>query len=287
MMTISEFAMSTGLTAKTLRFYDERGILTPADVDPRTGYRRYSAAQMRDATTIRVLRAAGMPLEQIGAEIVEPDRQDQLVRAHTRTLAAERSVQDRALAVAERLRADLADASQPETREMPATHWVAATRVIRLDEIEEDSDPSGDGPLDEEANEMFGRLFTALRTAGNPPVGQFWTSMPAQISAESVELRFAWPVEHPVPADFAVEGLTLRRGTLPARTEAYVVITGTDAEADMLDDLPGGRLADPHFIAFSEYLEARGVMPHELRQTTAGTGREDWTIDYAATLAEY
>ena len=61
MMSISVFAGSTGLSVKALRFYDERGLLRPAEVDPVTGYRSYSASQLRDARTIRVLRAAGMP----------------------------------------------------------------------------------------------------------------------------------------------------------------------------------------------------------------------------------
>lgn len=59
MITIGEFALSTGVSVKALRFYDDRGLLTPAEVDPHSGYRRYSAAQMRTATTIRILRTAG------------------------------------------------------------------------------------------------------------------------------------------------------------------------------------------------------------------------------------
>lgn len=58
-MTIGEFALSTGISAKALRFYDERGLLTPAEVDEHNGYRRYSAGQLKTATVIRVLRAAG------------------------------------------------------------------------------------------------------------------------------------------------------------------------------------------------------------------------------------
>ena len=45
MITIGEFALSTGVSVKALRFYDDRGLLTPAEVDPHSGYRRYSAAQ--------------------------------------------------------------------------------------------------------------------------------------------------------------------------------------------------------------------------------------------------
>lgn len=72
MMTIGEFALSTGLSVKALRFYDERGLLAPADVDPHSGYRRYSAAQLRTATTIRILRTAGLSVEDVKTALDEP-----------------------------------------------------------------------------------------------------------------------------------------------------------------------------------------------------------------------
>ncbi len=40
MLTIGEFATATGLTAKALRLYDDLGLLAPAEVDPRNGFRR-------------------------------------------------------------------------------------------------------------------------------------------------------------------------------------------------------------------------------------------------------
>jgi DNA-binding transcriptional MerR regulator len=38
--SIGDLARRTGLTVKTIRFYSERGIVTPADRTP-VGYRRY------------------------------------------------------------------------------------------------------------------------------------------------------------------------------------------------------------------------------------------------------
>ena len=74
MMTIGEFALCTGLSVKALRFYDERGLLTPADVDPYSGYRRYSASQLRTATTILILRTAGLGDEDVRTARDEPAR---------------------------------------------------------------------------------------------------------------------------------------------------------------------------------------------------------------------
>ena len=72
MLTIGEFAQATGLTAKALRLYDDLGLLAPADVDERTGYRRYTPDQVDRARLVARLRSAGVPLRRI-ATIVELD----------------------------------------------------------------------------------------------------------------------------------------------------------------------------------------------------------------------
>ena len=45
MFKIGEFSRFSQVTVKTLRYYDEIGLLKPARVDPFTGYRYYSASQ--------------------------------------------------------------------------------------------------------------------------------------------------------------------------------------------------------------------------------------------------
>ncbi|MCG6496452.1 MerR family transcriptional regulator [Kitasatospora sp. A2-31] len=59
---IGELAARTGLSHKALRLYGDRGLLPPAHVDPRTGFRRYRPEQVERARRIALLRAAGMPL---------------------------------------------------------------------------------------------------------------------------------------------------------------------------------------------------------------------------------
>ncbi len=65
-------ARASGLTASALRFYDDCGLLVPARVDPRTGYRYYTETHRERATLIRQLRAIDLPLETI-AEILSGD----------------------------------------------------------------------------------------------------------------------------------------------------------------------------------------------------------------------
>lgn len=67
LLTAGRFAVLTGLSAKALRLYAENGLLTPADVDPVTGYRRYGPEQVTRARLIGLLRAAGMGLRDIAS----------------------------------------------------------------------------------------------------------------------------------------------------------------------------------------------------------------------------
>ncbi|MET9661587.1 MerR family transcriptional regulator [Streptomyces sp. NPDC006510] len=70
LITIGELATRTRLSLKALRLYGDRGLLPPARVDPRTGFRRYGLAQVERARRIALLRATGMSLARI-AEVLD------------------------------------------------------------------------------------------------------------------------------------------------------------------------------------------------------------------------
>ncbi|OPC77426.1 hypothetical protein B4N89_43765 [Embleya scabrispora] len=63
--TIGAFAKASRLSPKALRLYDELGLLTPARVDPVTGYRLYAPEQLDRARLVAWLRRLGMPLSRI------------------------------------------------------------------------------------------------------------------------------------------------------------------------------------------------------------------------------
>jgi protein phosphatase len=65
MLTIGAFAKACRLSPKALRLYDELDLLRPARVDPDTGYRYYTAAQLEQARLVAWLRRLGMPLAEI------------------------------------------------------------------------------------------------------------------------------------------------------------------------------------------------------------------------------
>jgi DNA-binding transcriptional MerR regulator/effector-binding domain-containing protein len=66
MFSIGEFARLGGVSVRTLRHYDEIGLLRPATVDPDTGYRGYAAGQLGLLNRIVALKELGLSLTQTG-----------------------------------------------------------------------------------------------------------------------------------------------------------------------------------------------------------------------------
>ncbi len=64
---IGEFAELAGVSIKTLRFYDEIGLLRPAGTDPRTRYRHYFPQQLEELASIVALKDLGISLSEIRA----------------------------------------------------------------------------------------------------------------------------------------------------------------------------------------------------------------------------
>ena len=67
-----QFSALTWLSPKALRLYQAQGLLEPAWVDPRSGYRYYSPAQISRAARIGLLRRAGISLAEIASYLDAP-----------------------------------------------------------------------------------------------------------------------------------------------------------------------------------------------------------------------
>src|ERR1700734_61663 len=65
MFSIGEFARLGSVSVRTLRHYDEIGLLHPAKVDPNTGYRSYAADQFGQLNRIMALKDLGISLEEL------------------------------------------------------------------------------------------------------------------------------------------------------------------------------------------------------------------------------
>jgi DNA-binding transcriptional MerR regulator len=67
MFTIGQFARIGGVSVRTLRHYDEIGLLRPVKVDPATGYRGYSAEQLGRLNRIMAMKELGLSLAPFSA----------------------------------------------------------------------------------------------------------------------------------------------------------------------------------------------------------------------------
>jgi DNA-binding transcriptional MerR regulator len=88
LLGIGEFSRRSGLSIKTLRHYDRLGILRPAHVSPRTGYRYYAPGQIAEVEDCRALVLVGVPLrrvrELVRAGMTARDLQATLVETRAR-----------------------------------------------------------------------------------------------------------------------------------------------------------------------------------------------------------
>lgn len=73
LLSIGEFSKVSRLTIKALRLYDQLGLLPPARIDPRSGYRYYEVAQAPRARAIALLRSLDMPLADIQQVLAATD----------------------------------------------------------------------------------------------------------------------------------------------------------------------------------------------------------------------
>ncbi|MGI8963813.1 MAG: MerR family transcriptional regulator [Thermomicrobiales bacterium] len=96
-LSIGIFARRSHLSPKALRLYDRTKLLSPAEVNPENGYRRYRESQLETARLIARLRQLDMPLAQVATILAAPDdrRGDALVAwwdAVERQLAGQREL---------------------------------------------------------------------------------------------------------------------------------------------------------------------------------------------------
>lgn len=95
MYTIQKLASLAGVSTRTLRWYDQKGLLKPGR-NEENGYRLYGLAEVDRLQQILFYRALGVELAQIGAILDDPsfDRLEAL-RGHLTALQAERNRIDR------------------------------------------------------------------------------------------------------------------------------------------------------------------------------------------------
>ncbi|EOM75250.1 MerR family transcriptional regulator [Rhodococcus rhodnii] len=87
--TIADVARMSGVTSRTLRHYDEIGLLTPARVGS-NGYRYYEEEELLRLQQILVLRELRLGLSEIADVLAKHTDEVEALRAHHRRLVDER-----------------------------------------------------------------------------------------------------------------------------------------------------------------------------------------------------
>ena len=133
MYKIGEFSRLSQTPIRTLRYYDQIGLVVPAHVDRATGYRSYAAEQLERLNRILVYKELGLSLDEIRAAFADrastADVQGLVRRKHgelVRRVASEQRRLARATARLE-LMERTAVAAEIALRVAPA-QWVASIR---------------------------------------------------------------------------------------------------------------------------------------------------------------
>ena len=94
--TVGQLAKLAGVSARTLRYYEEEGLLRPSRAE--SGYRVYAASDAKRLAYILSMRACGLPVATIRS-LLENDEGDlrHVLHAHLLTLSAQRDSLDEAI----------------------------------------------------------------------------------------------------------------------------------------------------------------------------------------------
>jgi effector-binding domain-containing protein len=213
MFKIGEFSKLSHVTVKTLRYYDQIGLLKPAKVDRWTSYRYYSADQLPRLNRILALKDLGLSLDQI-ARLLDDDLPADQIRGMLRLKQVEiqeqlEEEQARLARVEQRLR----QIEQEETmstqeialKKMPAQAAASVRDVI---------------PSFSDLGQLFGEIFAYLGqhriTPAGPPIGIYYDE---EFRERDADVEVAVPVIGAIP-----EGDRVKERELPAIEEMACII---------------------------------------------------------------
>ncbi|MBZ9712338.1 MerR family transcriptional regulator [Deinococcus multiflagellatus] len=257
LMTIGAFAGASRLSPKALRLYDELGLLRPAQVDPQSGYRRYTPAQLADARLIGRLRQADMPLPAIGALLALPaGERPAALRLHLAALDAEhRQRRDLTRHLIQHLEGETPmSLPTPQTRTVPAQNVATLTRQVYVD------------GLSAAISQGMTTLLQTLRDQGAQPAAAPFVIYHGEVNADS-----DGPIEICVPYSGALHpagevGLRVE----PAHAEAFVTLTKDQFEFPAILAAYDVTCAAAQAQGTCGDLSPREVYPHDWDAAGAG-----------------
>jgi effector-binding domain-containing protein len=218
LIPIGRFSTLCRLSAKTLRYYDEVGLISPALVDQTTGYRYYGTSQILEVERVRVLRELEMPIDDIRRFLAERNR------AVLRDMLAlqERRLSDRM----DRLRSSLEFLRKLVDREEEIMTYPIGVKEVPEIRVAGVRYRANAGTI----GELYCRTYTEILDAVRRSGGRM-AAPPMLVYHACDDSADDWDVETCVP----VEGEVVPSGnvrilTLPACTAAYTIHVGPYTE---------------------------------------------------------
>lgn len=167
LLSIGEFSRLSRLSVRMLRYYDAHGVLSPAHVDPSSGYRTYSARALRTADWVRSLRDLGLGVAELSAcagLVDDAAAARTVLEAQRGRLLREAAAALGRVSEVDRLLATLGSPAEPvpvTRRRLPA-RTVASLRATIPSYADEGA--------------LWQRLYPALGGAGGRPAASGWTA---------------------------------------------------------------------------------------------------------------
>ncbi len=203
MFKIGEFSKLSHVTVKTLRHYDRMGLLKPAQTDPFTGYRYYSAAQLPRLNRILALKAMGLSLEEV-SRLLENDLAVDEMRGILRLKQAQLNAQlKEQQAQLERVAWQL---NLIEREETMATPEITIKRVPEISVVcLRDTVPTY-SDISQLLEETYGFMGQHGIAPAGAPMGIYYDE---EYQERDVDMEVAVPVAVKVPAGSRVTGRKL------------------------------------------------------------------------------
>lgn len=221
MFQIGEFSRICQVSVKALRHYDKTGLLTPARVDPATGYRYYAVEQIDTMNLIARLKRYGFSLEEIQHLLTLSDQRElgealrrqreKLVRQQQETAAVLRELQTH-LSLFERT-GDMMSyqkAYQIEIKNSPALNILSARARMSVDDF----------------GRYFGTLFERIPKERVTPTGLNGARyFDQEFDPASSDIEVFLCIQEKEKADEVLEpslcAMTVHRGGYSSLSEAY------------------------------------------------------------------
>jgi DNA-binding transcriptional MerR regulator len=226
MFKISEFSKFSRVPTKTLRYYDEIGLFSPAQVDRFTNYRYYSAEQLPQLNRILALKEMGLSLAEITRLLNEKVSFEE-IRGMFRLKEAEvrqevEEAQARLARVASRLKQIEQEGKMPEQEVI--VKRIEPTYVYYLRQI---------APIPDAVGEILGEGFMAMQQAGimpiAPPMAIFYDE---EFLPANMDVAIALPVDASVKGETPLPGgRSLTAQTLPEIPTAACIIHHGDYDS--------------------------------------------------------